>query len=208
MLSAARAWTQDSGFYVKGDLGGNVTQNTELKEFFGVPVGGSTVKFNPGLRLGAVGGYQLLEWFAPEVETAIMANEIDSIGGATQVHEASFVNVPFLLNGRFQIPTHSPFTPYFGAGVGFSTSIIDVDHITIGGVTIHGDQADTVFAYQAFAGLRYRLNDRISLGLEYHYFAADSPTWGSDFAPTTGPDEMSFGHTRTHAISFAFEFRF
>jgi OOP family OmpA-OmpF porin len=202
------ALSQSTGFYVKGDVGGNITQDADLKEFFGPVAPGSKVKFDPGFRAGLTGGYQFIDWFAAEVEVGYMENRIDSITGADRVHDAWFGNVPFLVNGKFQYPNSSPLTPYIGAGVGFSEAFISVGQIAIGGTSLHGDINDTVFAWQGFAGLRYRLNDRMGLSLEYRYFAADGANWQADFTQGTASDRMRMGHSQTHAISVAFDFRF
>jgi len=206
-LSAA-AFGQSAGFYVKGDLGGELTQDIELKEFFGPVASGSKVKLDPGLRAGVTGGYQVTDWFAGEAELGFMGNNIESITGATRVHNATFANIPLLFNVKLQYPNHSGFTPYAGAGVGFSETIFDVDQVTIGGVSLTGSDADAVFAYQAFAGVRYRLNDQMGLAVEYRYFVAESPTWHADVTFNTASDSMRFGRSQTHAISLAFDFRF
>lgn len=208
LCSLLKTSGQDLGWYVKADAGGNLTQKTDLKEFFG-PVGpGTKVKFDPGYRFGLGGGYQLTEWFAAEAELGFVGNRIDSITGASTVHDSWFMNVPFLLNAKLQWPNRSRFAPYIGGGVGFSEAILDVGRITIDDTTLHGDNSDTVFAYQGFAGLRYRLNDQMGLSLEYRYFAAEAAEWKSDFAFGTISDRMRFGATRTHSISVAFDFKF
>jgi len=200
--------SQNTRFYVKADVGGNITQDADLKEFFGPVAPGSKVKLDPGFRAGLTGGYQLTDWFAGEVEVGYLENRIDSITGADRIHNAWFGNVPFLVNGKLQYPNRSPLTPYIGAGVGFSEAIIDVGRINIAGTSLHGDLNDTVFAYQAFAGLRYSLNDRMGLSVEYRYFAADGANWQADFTSGTASDTMRMGRTQTHAVSFAFDFRF
>jgi opacity protein-like surface antigen len=117
--------------------------------------------------------------------------------------------VPFLANVKFQLPMgRCPVKPYLGAGAGFSEAIFDVDKLTIGGISIHGNDADTVFAWQAFAGLRYAINERMGLAVEYRYFEADSPTWHANLAFNSASDAFGFGKTHTHAISLAFDYRF
>ena len=202
------AWGQSTGFYVKADAGGNITQNADLKEFFGPVAPGTKVKFDPGFRAGLAGGYQFTDWLAAEAEIGYLENRIDSITGADRIHNAWFGNVPFLVNGKLQYPNSSRLTPYMGAGVGFSEALIDVGQIDIGGTSLHGDLADTVLAYQAFAGLRYALSDRMGLSLEYRYFAADGATWRADFTAGTASDTMRMGQTQTHAVSLALDFRF
>lgn len=208
LTAALPALGQSTGFYVKGDLGGNITQDADLKEFFGPVAPGTKVKFDPGFRAGLTGGYQFIDWFAGEVEVGYMENRIDSITGADRVHNAWFGNVPFLLNGKLQYPNSSPLTPYIGAGVGFSEALISVDHIDLGETSLHGSMNDTVFAWQGFAGLRYRINDRMGVSVEYRYFAADGASWQADFTQGTASDTLRMGRTQTHAVSLAFDFRF
>jgi OOP family OmpA-OmpF porin len=207
-LCTVAASGQGNPFYVKVDAGGTITQDADLKEFFG-PVGsGTKVKFDPGFRGGLAGGYHFTEWFALEGEGAFMENRISSITGADRVHDAWFANIPFLVNARLQLPNRSPLTPYVGAGLGFSVSIIDVSEIQLNGTSLHGDISDTVFAWQAFAGLRYRINERMGLSFEYRYFDADGANWQVDFTSGTSSDTMRFGRTQTHCFSLAFDFHF
>jgi OOP family OmpA-OmpF porin len=208
LLSTLFTHAQSTGFYFRGDVGGNITQDIDLKEFFGPVAPGSKIKLDPGFRAGLHGGYEFCEWFAAEAELGFMANEIKAITDATRVHDATFSNVPFLVNARFQFPTRCPFTPYIGAGVGFSETIFDVGTVELNNTHMHGSDSDAVFAYQGFAGLRYALNDRMGLSLEYRYFAADGGEWNADFAFNTPSDRLRFGRSQTHAFSIAFDFRF
>jgi len=208
MVCALPVLGQSSKFYAKVDLGGNWTHDTQLTEFFGPVASGTKVKFDPGFRAGMAGGYQLTEWFAPEVELGFVENKIDSITGADRVHDSWFANVPFLVNAKFQYPNSSRLTPYGGAGVGFSAALLSVGEIELGGTSVHGDISDTVFAWQAFAGLRYRISDQMGLSVEYRYFQADPASWEADFTSRTFSDTMRMGRTTTQSISLAFDFRF
>lgn len=208
LACALPAVGQSSRFYVKADVGGNITRDTSLNEFFGPVAPDTKVKLDPGLRAGIAGGYQLTDWFAPEVEIGFLQNKIDSITGADRVHDSWFANVPFLVNGKLQYPNSSPITPYAGAGVGFSEAVLSVGQIDLNGTSLHGDMNDTVFAWQAFAGLRYKINEQMGLSVEYRYFRADGATWQADFTSNTSSDTMRMGRTQTHAFSLAFDFRF
>lgn len=208
LFSLQPAQAQPGRGYVKADLGGNWTHDADLKEFFGEPIApGAKVKFDPGIRFGFGAGYFLTEWLAGEVESGVMANYIDTISGASHV-DATFSNIPLLFNLRLQCPRCDPITPYIGGGAGASFPIIDADHINIGATSMHGSEADAVFAYQGFAGLRYRLNSQMGLSLEYHYFHADGADWKAEFTSGTATDHMRFGGTDTHAVSVAFDFHF
>lgn len=208
-LCLASAHAQDSRFYINADAGGAVTMDTRVKEFFGSVDPGTKVKFDPGVRLGFKGGYRVTDWFAVEGETGIIDNNIKSISGANIDGNASFANIPFLLNARFELPHGKcPITPYFGGGAGGAASVFNIEHhIDLNGVRLRGSDSATVFAYQAFAGLRYALNDQMGIAVEYHYFATTGPTWSAD-ALSTASDHMRFLGVQSHMASVAFNYRF
>ncbi len=211
-LCAQQQHSQDPFYpwFIKFDAGGNITPDTDLKQYFGLPTAGGKVSFDPGVRVGLAGGYNFTDWFALGGEVAGMGNYISSITGATTVHNAAFGNAPFLAIARLQLPNPSILTPYIGGGVGGSAAIIDVDQIQIGTTTFHGSAADVVFAYEGFAGIRCRINEQMGLSVEYRYFAADSPSWTADVlfgAPPFG-NTLQFGRTQTHSLSLAFDWRF
>lgn len=196
-----------SPFYIKFDVGGALTQNTDLKEFFGENTRGARVRFDPGVRLGFTFGALLKDWFALEGELGYMENNIDAITGPASV-DATLANVPFLVNARFQYPNPSRFRPYAGAGLGVAASVIDANYIDYGFTTLTGTQSDAVFAYQAFAGVRYEVNPRLGVNLEYHYFGTTEPTWRADFVYGAPADQMRFGSIATHTFSIGFDYRF
>jgi opacity protein-like surface antigen len=214
LLGLGVAAAQENGFYAKADAGGQLVQDIKLRDFFGLPlVPDSEVKLDPGVRLGLAGGYQFCPWFDLEAELGFYENRIDSVTAETRLHDSWYGNVPLLVNAKLQYPNRSPITPYIGAGAGFSETFLDIGRLSImdaqGGVTsLHGSDSDAVFAWQAIAGLRYRLNDQMGISLEYRYFWADSPSWHADLGGSTPSDRFSFGPTRAHAISLAFDFHF
>jgi len=205
---------QSTGLYIKGDLGGNLTQDIDVKQFLGADVSGTKITLDPGFRAGVGAGYQFVDWASAEAEVGFMENSISSMTGATYIHNAMIGNVPFLVNGKLQYPIRRcPVRPYIGAGVGFSETFLDVDQLEFrdqAGRTygITGSDADTVFAWQAFAGLHYAINPQMGLSVEYRYSQADSPSWQIDASYGAPSDTLKFGRTQTHAISLAFDFRF
>ena len=207
LLPLVSAQAEKNKFYLEGDIGGAVTVDTQLKEFFGPVLPNSEVKFDPGLWLGLRGGYGVTDWFDAEVETGFVANEIESVTGATET-EASLVNIPLLLNARFHCPAWHRVSPYFGGGLGFSTTVLSGDDLVIGGTRMQGSAAGLVFAYQAFGGLRFAINDRMGLSVEYHYFATTSSKMSADLTVGTFSDNVQLGGTATHAATITFDYRF
>jgi opacity protein-like surface antigen len=207
LFSAANARGQRGLWYVQADAGGNITPNADLNNFFGPVAPGSQVKFNGGVRLGVESGYFFTDWFALEGELGLMANNIESISDADVV-DATFSNVPFLVNAKFQCPRCGRLTPYIGGGLGGSFSILDSSQITLNGTTLNGTMTDVVFAYQGFAGLRYKINEAMGVGFEFRYFATTSPEWEPEVVIGTASDHLQFGRIQTYAFSLTFDWRF
>jgi opacity protein-like surface antigen len=191
-----------TGFYVKGGLGPTLLQDTDLT-FPGVS-GKRDVEFDVGVRFDIGGGYQVTDWFAVEFETGIAYNSIDSIDGATDA-DAWVINVPFMANVVFQCPRMGRFVPYIGVGAGFSSTVLDVDEIVIdNNVVFGGDESDEVFAYQAFAGFRYYVDPRWSIGAEYKYLGSDDPSW--EVGGTSENIRMDNLHTHSLIVRFTYSF--
>jgi len=197
-----------SGLYFKADAGGNVTEDIKLLEFFGPVAPGSKIKLDPGFRFGVTAGYDVCDWFGFEGELGVFANKISGITAATQVQDAYFENLPFLVNAKLHLPYWYRLSPYIGAGVGGSASVLDVDHVTINDVTLHGNDSEVVFAWQALAGLRFMITKNMGVSVEYRYFVADGARWTADDAFGTANDQARFGHSYTHSASVSFDWRF
>ena len=205
-VSTARADDPLVGLYFKADAGGNWTESTELREFFGPVAPGSRVEFDAGPRFGATAGYDVLEFLGLEAQLGIYENEISSITGATSLH-AWMVNVPFMANARLHLPSYYRVSPYVGAGVGGSTTILDSDHITINDIHLSGSDGNTVFAWQAFAGVRFSITQHMGVSVEYRYFESDPAHWHAGSFGTAS-DTVSFGKIQTHSVSAAFDWTF
>jgi opacity protein-like surface antigen len=204
LLYPISAQSQPPGrVYFRAEAGGEIVQDTDLKEFFGPVAPGSKVKFDPGGRFAFSGGYFFTDWFALEGEVGGMFNSIKEITDASAV-DAYFYNIPFMVNVRFEMPpTRSKLTPFCGGGIGVSAAVLDIDHIDHVNAFVTGSESEAVFAYQAFAGLRYALSYNMGLRLEYHFFGTDEPHWHGDV-----PGSIKFGSIETHALSIAFDMHF
>src|SRR5258708_40285961 len=121
LMCSLTAPCQDSRFYFKGDLGGNLTQDTDLSVryssgSFGNGVFNSKAHFDPGGRIGLGVGYSMSDWLDVEAELGATVNTF----GGRGVIDGTLSNVPLLFNVRLQYPNHSRWTPFIGAGLGVS----------------------------------------------------------------------------------------
>ena len=181
------------GLYFNADLGGALVENTALNEFPGAAPGGK-VEFNPGMRMSLGGGFRFNDWFSVGAETGYMFNTFKDADGYMS-------QTPFLANVEFRLPNRSPIVPFIGGGPGMSFNAIWLDYDSLGnGSRVDGGGGDTVFAWQAYGGLRFKINEYMSAGVVYKYFDAQASKWEVD---NTSQD-IRFGKTHTHSICASF----
>jgi opacity protein-like surface antigen len=187
--------------YIRGDLGPAITEDADADFFPGA--GSVTLDLDPGMRFSVAGGALFGDYFALEVETGAIFNEIDSITGFDDV-DGYVSQVPFLLNAAFEFKNNSGLTPFIGAGAGGVAIGINLDEAESATVELDGSAGDVVFAWQAFGGLKYEINENFSVGLVYKFFWGDDAEWEVD---DTSQD-IEFEGTRTHSISAMVSYKF
>jgi opacity protein-like surface antigen len=193
----AMAQQQQYGPYFTGALGGTVPENIKLKEFLG-PASG-TVKLDPGFHFGVAGGFNFTDWLGVEVESGALVNSIDKIGSTSP--DAGVTHIPLMANAVLRYDRDDfALIPYVAAGVGGDTSIFWIND----DLGLDGSDADFVFAYQLMFGVRYRINEKMSAGVGYKWYHADSANW--DVHNAAGG--IRFGESTIHAISAVFTMKF
>ena len=204
---ALNSSAQQDRFYMKADAGVVAAKDVAINEFLGTIPANAKISFDPGVRLGFRAGYGFTDWFAGEIETGIIANNIDNISGvATTEVNGTFAKIPLMLNGRINLPNKYRVSPYFGAGAGIASTILTANDIVVANNGMNGSVTDVVFVWQAFAGFRIALGEKTALNIGYHYLNA-AP---SDMRVDDGfvPDRIRLGRSETHAVTVAFEWSF
>jgi opacity protein-like surface antigen len=197
LASTFSACAEETGPYFNADVGVALTDDTELKGFPDA-VPGQDIEFDPGVRMSLGGGYRFCNWFKAGAEFGVIANSVD--GADIDVSQ-----IPFMANFELSVPNKSPLVPFVGGGPGMSIGVITLDDEQLGGgSTVDGSASDAVFAWQVYAGLRYRINENMSAGIIYKYFEAEGPDW--EVHGTT--QDIRFGRSRTHSISGSFLMEF
>jgi opacity protein-like surface antigen len=219
LAGAACGRAADPGPYLKLELGPTLVEDATLRDFVGV-TSGNKVEFDPGFRFSVGGGFAFNDFVAIGGETGFSYNSFDRIsGGFFREGDSGVGNVPLMGTIVLKFPNQSRLVPFVGAGAGVSFTYFSADALvfdpTPGGATgdetiVDGDSdADTVFAWQLFGGLKYALNDRMSLGLTYKYMRTEGADWEAeeDFFTGTSSD-IRLSPLKTHSVMFIFSYRF
>lgn len=152
-------------------------------------------EFDPGFVVGGTAGVALDAIFDVRVELDVNYRQHDvddlvvksdgglgaalgigSLDGASASDagidvEGDVGTLGALVNYWIDITNRTPFTPYFGGGLGLAWIRADVEAEDVKLV----DDDDVVFAWQVGAGARLSLTDNLSLSLDYRWFATSDP---------------------------------
>lgn len=153
---------QDKGWYVRGELG---------SAFEGQLDADSSVDFDDGLLASVAIGRDYLFGLRAEGELLYIDTDIKGSADGDASALGVFANAYYDFNrgGRIQ--------PFLGAGIGmakvdFNDGLVDDDA--------------TEFAYQAKAGLAYKINDQMTADLVYRYLQVTDLKFGSGSSTIEG----------------------
>jgi opacity protein-like surface antigen len=202
---------EGAGPYFRAGVGPTIFQDGTLKTFSGAfpTVNGpqAPVSYDVGVAADAALGYAVDKYFGIDFESGYIWGRINNVSGYDS-NGSTIANVPLLVNGTLSLPIpHTNIVPYVGAGVGGAVSSFEAHGFgpTGGSTFAYGTETDAVFAYQAFAGVRFMLSPSVSVGLGYKYFATGNPTF--DYPPN--PDlYVGFKGVQTHSILFTLQVNF
>lgn len=172
------------GGYLAGFLGVNVPRDADVSSYDYYDSYDEKVDFDPCIAVGGAVGYDY-GFLRLEGEISYRHAEISSVTDATisdaiPYHgvDGDFGALAFMANAFFDLHNNSPITPYWGGGVGFA--VLSASDVTSAEGLLYEEGEDTVFAYQAGAGLEIALNPFLSLDLGYRYFGTAKGTIGDD----------------------------
>ncbi len=180
------------GPYVSGFIGASGVNDTDVTTVQFSPAGtfNDRVEFDPSINIGGTGGFDF-GVVRLEGELSYKHGEIRTI--TDQANGFKFGNpdgslgaLAMMVNTFIDLHNYSPVTPYIGGGIGFAalhlSDTFGTD--TTGRQLLYPSDDDTVFAYQAGAGLEIALNRRLSLDLGYRYFGTSKARFDRDFNKT------------------------
>lgn len=204
-----------AGPYFRAGIGPTIFQDSELKGFTIAGAGNGSsgqVNYDVGVSADGAFGWAFNRYVGLDFETGYTWGRMNSVQNYS-ANGSTMGNIPFLGNLTLSLPIpHTNIVPYVGGGVGGSDSIFGAHHFTDTNPTdtlfnnfAEGSESDVVFAYQAFAGVRFMLDPNISLGIGYQFFATGNPTFSYPPSPNLN---MEFQGVRTHSIMLTLQANF
>lgn len=164
-----------SGVYGSVAGGGNYTHDQELN-------GNGAISFDGGgLGLAAIGGH-LPYGLRPELEYAYRRNDANNSGSGHETADTGMANLWY----DFAMPSFAPrfvqkLRPFVGGGLGEANVRLD-RAVDATGAAVSGD--DSVFAWQAGAGVGYDVTRNLALSLGYRYLDTKSAHFSTPPAAT------------------------
>ncbi len=169
-LVAATAARAD-GFYFGGEGGWTVLEDAIAHRTNG---SAAIQVFRDGYNVGGRAGYEWGAWRV-EGEFSLRRNRLDAAtheisppGPLSPTLRAARGSYAEMVNVIYDVPLGWPVSPHLGVGAGAAQTYLHAS-IPVVGTTV--DSTDTVFAYQAIAGLRYDINPNLEFDIDYRYFA-------------------------------------
>lgn len=169
------------GPYMSGFFGVSVPMQTDITSTTSGP-GTNTfndrVEFDPSINIGGTGGFDF-GYLRLEGELSYKNGEISKITEQNKGTRITNVDgrlgaLAIMFNAFFDLHNSTMVTPYIGGGIGFASMYLSD---TYGTETTTGNRSrlyrsgdDSVFAYQAGAGLEIAFTTRFSLDVGYRYF--------------------------------------
>lgn len=228
MAAPSLATAQDSGWYLRGNLGyGGHTD----AEFTGGLLGDTESEGDFAWSLG--GGYQFPTGWRLELDGTTLLTDLGALNSLPR-SEADFRTTNIMANAIYDFNNESNWTPFIGAGLGFShgeMSATASDYIGSantfqssaacpGGAsgtdvfTCRVNDEDTNFAWQVLAGLGYAITDNLSWDTHYKFVSAREMRFDGERANTTNTTlapvgfETVYDKANSHTLLTGFRYRF
>jgi len=196
--TAAHAQNQTPGWYI-GVQGGWTHLNSQSSS---LNTGGATIPFtanaDEGFGVGGVIGYELPSGLRAEGEVTYRSNDFTNfttpIAPGSFKLGGSYTSLALMGNLLYDFMPYNQWTPYLGAGAG--AAHLTLDSFNALGTPL-GSPDDWEFAYQGIAGVKYAVNQNVSVSLDYRYFATLDPSFTTTAGGAPATVKSEYG---THNI--------
>jgi opacity protein-like surface antigen len=155
LIGGAAQAQEVPGLYITGDGGASFLPDLHVKN---TTSGTLHENFDPGYAAGGALGYDTGNGVRLEIDSNYTLNNLAKVDGSRDNGHLDSTSV--MVNGQVDLTHNTGVTPYVGAGIGYENVGVNADGV--GG-------RDWKPAYQAEAGLRSDVSDRVSVFGEYRF---------------------------------------
>jgi opacity protein-like surface antigen len=164
----------DAGPYFRLGGGPSFYLDGTLKQYG--TVANAPVSYDTGFALDAGMGYAFNKYISVGFNTGYLETWIHSVNSpGFSTGNAYISNVPFMGEATLSLPIpHTILVPYISGAVGGSSSQFWANGYGFGNIQngwVSGSAWDTVFAYSASAGLRFKISRHFSAAIAYNFFS-------------------------------------
>ncbi len=185
--ATAEGPAKHKGLYVSGALGANWATDSDVSGASG------DVDFDLGW-VGAVAvGYGFGNGLRLEGELSRRQNDADDFTGEGKV-------AGFMANLLYDFDVSPKFVPYVGLGAGLA--IVEFENVSPLPAADSTDDSETVFAWQAIAGVAIPIRDQLDLTFDYRYFDVPDVDLRSDAGTDVDTEYAS------HSVMIGLRYRF
>ena len=224
VFAASGASAQAVGWYGAVDVGGHFPQDINSSNNVALPQGGHANwkwRADPSfLALGRL-GYQFTPHWRVEGEFGYRDGRLKSVSSSSPIGltsaGGSIVDWTYMANVIYDIAPAAGINPFIGLGAGAQQVVFKTHGVLTGtpagystGETLTANDASTVFAWQAIAGLAFKVSDRTNIDLTYRYLDGDKPHWNTSTngGTPTVPLGVFKGEYQDHSITIGLRYSF
>ncbi|HWA31092.1 MAG TPA: outer membrane beta-barrel protein [Rhizomicrobium sp.] len=158
-LGGAASAQSQPGYYIAGEGGVSLLPNLQTKS---AGITGHD-HFDTGYAYGGAVGYDFGNGTRVELDSLHQQSNLTGISGVPA--NGHLQSTSLIVNGQYDLMQSGPVTPYVGVGVG-------AQNVGLGLNGAH--DSDWKPAYQAEAGLRTNISDKVSLFGEYRFSQSEA----------------------------------
>jgi len=146
------------GPYLRVDGGVNIVADNDIH----IDGASGTLSLDTGYRADGAVGYEFGRWVALEIEGGYAESSVNKLTRESSVANlqghSSLTQVPLLFNAVVRYENESDWLPYLGVGAGGVMTTLKISG---------DDDSQAVFAWQAKAGVIYKIEEEAWLDLGY-----------------------------------------
>jgi len=172
-----------NNFYVGVEGGVALAQDSSILDNTGFGGSSTAIKFATGWRAGGYVGYNFGKYFAVQLDSGVIYNDITTVGdqSVSSFGSAHLEQFPVLVEGVFKYPL-GKFKPYITVGLGGDFASFESTGIPFSGPPPNPsyNSSDTTFAYEAGLGFTYSLTRHLDVGAAFKLLGTTDHDWNDN----------------------------